>query len=327
MVACSDRGHGIIGPFAALSPQALRMTWNTVVEGYTGYARYLWEEITFGYTYKPWYENYFWALVGISVLFFLLEGWRPWRRTQARFRKDFWLDAFYMFFNFFLFSLIVYNAASMVVVDWVNRGVLSLTGLDLAASNPMADWPRWAIFLTGFLVTDFIQWNTHRLLHRVPFLWRFHQVHHSVEQMGFAAHLRYHWMETVVYKSIQYLPLAFLGIGLYDFFWIHILQLSIGHFNHANLRVDIGPLGYVLNNPRMHIWHHARDLPEDRPYGVNFGISLSLWDYLFGTNYIPHNGKDEPLGWPGMQGFPQRFWGRLPTDFGMRNRDGSIFRR
>jgi sterol desaturase/sphingolipid hydroxylase (fatty acid hydroxylase superfamily) len=289
-------------------------TWQLIVDGYTGYARYLCDEITFGYAHKPWYENYFWALVGVSLLFFALEGLRPWRKDQPRFRKDFWLDAFYMFFNFFLFSLIVYNAASLVVVDAVNRVVLGWTGVDLAASNPMADWPRWAVFATGFVVADFIQWNTHRLLHRVPWLWRFHQVHHSVEQMGFAAHLRYHWMETVVYKSIQYLPLALLGIGLYDFFWIHILQLAIGHFNHANLRADLGPLRYLVNNPRMHIWHHARDLPGDKPYGVNFGISLSLWDYLFGTAYIPRDGRDEPLGYPGMT-MPGRFVRQLVHGF------------
>ena len=76
------------------------------VAGYEGYARYLWHEIT-----HPHWKNYFYWLIGVSAFFFLLELTAPWRRDQAKFRKDFWLDFFYMFFNFFLFSLVIYNAA------------------------------------------------------------------------------------------------------------------------------------------------------------------------------------------------------------------------
>ena len=52
-------------------------------------------------------------------------------------------------------------------------------------------------------------------------------MHHSVEEMGFAAHLRYHWMENIVYRTLEYIPLALLGIGLYDFFIIHIYDCSM----------------------------------------------------------------------------------------------------
>ena len=86
------------------------------LDGYGGYASYLWYEIT-----HPGWHNYFYWLIGVSLFFLLLEWNKPWREGQARFRKDFWLDAFYMFFNFFLFSLIIYNAASDVVVNLFNR--------------------------------------------------------------------------------------------------------------------------------------------------------------------------------------------------------------
>ncbi len=200
------------------------------INAYKGYADYLWREISF--QVSPIWKNYFWMLVLVSGIFFLLEVLRPWRENQARFRKDFWLDFFYMFFNFFLFSLIIYNASSEVIVRLFNNGIISLTGFDLQASNPMQYWPYWAILLTGFLVRDFIQWWVHRLLHKSPSLWEFHKVHHSVEQMGFAAHLRYHWMENVVYRSLEYIPLALLGIGLHDFFLIHIFYKI--HTNSCN---------------------------------------------------------------------------------------------
>ena len=114
--------------------------------GYEGYARYLWHEIT-----NPHWKNYFYWLIGMSAFFFLLELTAPWRRDQAKFRKDFWLDFFYMFFNFFLFSLIIYNAASDVVVRLINDLIQGISGFDLQASNPMRTWPMWAILLTGFI--------------------------------------------------------------------------------------------------------------------------------------------------------------------------------
>ncbi|MFZ1559372.1 MAG: sterol desaturase family protein, partial [Saprospiraceae bacterium] len=235
-------------------------------------------------------------------------------------------------------------------------GIRGMTGFDLQKSNPLHTFPLWAVLLIGFLVRDFVQWWVHRLLHRVEWLWQFHKVHHSVEEMGFAAHLRYHWMETVVYRSIEYIPLALLGIGLYDFFVIHIFTLAIGHYNHSNFhisgRVTGGILGFlvglamiagiaeirlfedtdwtikslgllafvgfgwfilgpfmkkIFNSPEMHIWHHVHDLPEGRKYGINFGISLAIWDYIFSTAAIPHDGRDIKLGFPGDEKFPHTF--------------------
>lgn len=271
------------------------------LDGYQGYARYLWHEVT-----HPGLKNYFYWLVGVSLFFFLLEIVTPWRRDQPRFRKDFWLDAFYMFFNFFLFSLVIYNAASDVFVN-LFKDFLALFGVTNLVAVEIGSWPKWAQLLALFLVRDFIQWNVHRLLHRVPFLWSFHKVHHSVEQMGFAAHLRYHWMENVVYRFLEYLPLAMIGFSIEDFFVVHVFALAVGHFNHSNFRLPLGPLKYLLNNPQMHIWHHAKHLPRGYRYGVNFGISLSLWDYLFGTASIPYDGRDVELGFPGMEEFPHDF--------------------
>jgi len=123
--------------------------------------------------------------------------------------------------------------------------------------------------------------------------------------MGFAAHLRYHWMENVVYRTIEYIPLAMIGFGIQDFFVVHIFALSIGHFNHSNFKMPLGPLKYLFNNPQMHIWHHAKELPVK--FGVNFGISLSLWDYLFKTDYIPFDGRDIELGFEEDEIFPKSF--------------------
>ncbi|NNF36311.1 MAG: sterol desaturase family protein [Saprospiraceae bacterium] len=275
--------------------------WNIVQYSFSGYWNYLVSEIT-----NPGLNNYFYWLLGLSLLVWALEVLIPWRKTQSIVRRDFWLDAFYMFFNFFLFSLIGYNALSNVGVELFND-FLGWFGIENLVALEIGTWPGWLQLLTLFIIADFIQWNVHRMLHRVPWLWEYHKLHHSVKEMGFAAHLRFHWMETIIYKSIQYIPLTMIGFGIQDFFLVHIITLLIGHLNHANLNWNYGYLKYILNNPRMHIWHHAKNLPQSYPYGANYGISLSLWDYLFGTVHLPSSGRDVELGFEQDEQYPSTF--------------------
>ena len=280
-----------------------------IQDSFTGYFNYLIEEIT-----NPGWTNYFYWLLGLSLLVFALEIIIPWRKKQPIFRRGFWLDAFYMIFNFFLFSLIGYNALSNVGVELFND-FLGLFGIDNLVAIEVQDFPVWAQLLIMFIIADFIQWNVHLMLHRVPWLWKFNQVHHSVKEMGFAAQFRFHFVETLVYKSAQYIPLAMIGFGIEQFFVVHMFSVFIGHLNHANLDWSYGPLGYVLNNPRMHIWHHAKALPPEHKYGMNFGLSLSIWDYLFGTAYVPKSGKDIEIGFDGDERFPHDFTGQLTYPF------------
>jgi len=274
---------------------------------FVGYARYLGHEIT-----EPGWGNYFYALIAVSFFFWGLEATLPWRKQQARIREDFWLDGFYMFWNFFLFSLIGYNALGDVVraafLDALGAvGITNLVAIEVGAL------PAVAQLGLMFLLRDFIHYWVHRLLHRVDFLWRFHKVHHSVRQMGFAAHLRYHWAETIVYRTLEFIPLALIGFGIEEFFIVHLIALSIGHWNHSNIHPPIGPLRYVLNSPQMHIWHHAKDMPAR--YGANFGISLSIWDWLFRSVHWPESGRDIPLGFPDDEDYPRGFWGQLWRPF------------
>jgi len=283
-----------------------------VVKTFSEYYAYISNQIAF--RANPWYENYFWFLVILSLFVWLLEIVFPWRKNQSIFRKDFWLDFFFMFFNFYIFNLIIFLAFSKVVT----KGFYDISGVDLTriAVFDMSSLP-WVIqLLIFFLVLDFIQWVTHICLHRFDFLWRFHKVHHSVEQMGFAAHLRYHWMETIFYTPMKYLAIMFIGgFAPEQAFMIYFFAIAIGHINHANLNISYGPLKYLLNNPRMHIWHHAKELPHERRYGVNFGITLSVWDYIFKKNYIPASGRDIPLGFDGMETYPKGFFGLITSGF------------
>ncbi len=274
----------------------------------TGTLDYTWKSIIFQVT---WYKNYFWGLVTISLVVWLLEIVFPWRKDQSIFRKDFWLDGFYMFFNFFIFTIVISGVYKMLEVLFGQMGISarSLSILDTSG------WPVWAELLVFFVLLDFVQWFTHVCLHKFPVLWRFHQVHHSVKEMGFAAHLRYHWMENLFYKPLKTFGVMLLGgFEPEQAYIVHFAAIAIGHLNHANIKLTYGPLKFLFNNPVMHLYHHSYVLPKGS-YGVNFGISLSLWDYIFRTNYIPEDSGEIPLGYPGDEQMPKGFWKQLVYGF------------
>ncbi|WP_418603937.1 sterol desaturase family protein [Hwangdonia sp.] len=263
------------------------------------------DSITFN---VPWYTNYFWGLIVISLVVWGLEIVFPWRKNQSIFRKDFWLDAFYMFFNFFIFAIVisgVYKCLEVLFLEF-NITVKSLAVVDIATI------PMWSQLLIFFVFQDFVQWFTHVLLHRYNVLWKFHKVHHSVKEMGFAAHLRYHWMENIFYKPLKVLVVMLLGgFEPEQAFIVHFVAITIGHLNHSNIKLTYGPLKYVFNNPVMHLYHHAYSLPKGRNYGVNFGISLSVWDYTFKTNYVPEKSGTIELGYSDDERMPKSFFKQL----------------
>lgn len=287
----------------------------TIIEGitkaYTNYANYVWGSITD--PFRP--GNFLFYFLIVSLVVWALEIILPWRKEQKVFRKQFWQDAFYVLFNLILFNLIVFAALSSTTAKLFNEmmSTLGSPGKDVLDLSGM---PQWSQFLIYFLLYDFIQWAIHNALHRVPWLWRFHRVHHSAEQMSFIAHFRFHFMEIVFYRIGLYVILAYLmNFKLEYAFYMYAGATLIGHLNHANLGWDYGPLKYLLNSPKMHIWHHAKDLPESHPKGMNFGLSLSVWDYLFKTNYVPSDGKNISLGFPGIERYPKTIWNQLMKPF------------
>ena len=261
----------------------------------------------------PWYNNYFWGLIVISLVVWLLEIIFPWRKNQSSIRKDFWMDGFYMFFNFFIFSILIsgdYKALGLLFNE------IGITTKSLAVFN-ILNWPIGFQLVVFFVILDFVQWLTHVLLHKYEVLWRFHKVHHSVKEMGFAAHLRYHWMENILYKPLKTLGVMVLGgFEPEQAYIVHFIAITIGHLNHANIRITWGPFKYILNNSVMHLYHHMKALPEDKSMGINFGISLSIWDFLFKTNYLPDDNGEIELGFPNEENFPKGFFGQLFTGFG-----------
>ncbi len=278
------------------------------VNSFIGNVQWIWKSVIFE---VPWYLNYFWGLIVISLLIWGLEIMFPWRKNQSILRKDFWLDAFYMFFNFFIFAVAINGVYKVLEILFKEIGISSQFFVLINLSS-LSNWLQLVLF---FIILDFVQWVTHIALHKFPFLWKFHKIHHSVKEMGFAAHLRYHWMENIFYKPLKTIGVMLLGgFEPEHAYIVHFIAIIIGHLNHANIKITWGPLKYLINNPVMHLYHHSYELPKGS-YGVNFGISLSIWDYIFKTQHIPEDSGTIEIGFPGDENIPKNFIQQLVYGF------------
>ena len=249
----------------------------------------------------------FWLLV-VSVSCFAFERFFPWRPEQRAFRAGFAEDVFWLIFQGHLLGVITWQVSSWVSA---HHPVPFYANLKAAADGAalIRGLPLLAQFGVLLVVKDFLDWCTHNLLHRVGFLWQFHKLHHTIEELDFLGNFRFHWGEITIYWFVTSLPIAALGV-IDGRVWMAAAVFStlIGHLNHSNLAISWGPLRYVFNSPRMHVWHH--DLLKRGEKGRNFGIVFSVWDWLFGTALIPE-GQPSRLGFEGIESFPTSLPGRL----------------
>jgi len=133
-------------------------------------------------------------------------------------------------------------------------------------------------------VTDFTQYWVHRAFHRIPLLWRFHRIHHSVRVMDWVAGSRLHIIDIVATRAISLTPMVLLGfsneaVNVY----LPILALQ-SVFVHGSIGWNLGAIRKITTTPQFHHWHHTAQREHlDR----NFSISLPLFDLLFRTYYCP----------------------------------------
>jgi sterol desaturase/sphingolipid hydroxylase (fatty acid hydroxylase superfamily) len=243
------------------------------------------------------------ALLLGAVGFAAAERLRPWRAGQRQRRPWLGSDLLFLGFNVFVVGVSLVALLRGVALPQLDRGFARL-GVAPPLRGLAAGWPLGVQLLVAVLAMDLAQWSLHRLMHRVPFLWELHKVHHSVmdREMDWLVSLRFHWGEQLLYTVLHCLPLAYLGFTETAIRADSLLGLLWGYLNHANLDLGRGPWRYVFNSPRMHLWHHA-----DAARPVNFGIVFSLWDWLFGTARLPEE-PPERLGFPGVEAFPRGFW-------------------
>lgn len=153
--------------------------------------------------------------------------------------------------------------------------------------------------MAALVVGDFFVYWAHRLAHTVPFLWRFHAIHHSAEHVDFLTNTRAHPVDMVFTRMCGFIPVVALGLTG-DSTTVTALVLVVGtlwgYFIHANVRLRFGLLEHVISTPFFHRWHHTNDARRDHNYAAMFPFV----DHLFGSYVSPKHwpteyGIDTPM--------------------------------
>ncbi len=157
------------------------------------------------------------------------------------------------------------------------------------------DWPAWVEILLAILVLDLAIWAQHLLTHKIPILWRLHQVHHADRDVDVSTAIRFHPLEILFSMSIKILLVLILGPAVIAVVLFEIILNGTALFNHANFSLPKpveNLVRSVLVTPDMHRIHHST-LRSD--HDSNYGFSLSIWDRMFRT-YKPKAEQENVLG-------------------------------
>lgn len=212
-------------------------------------------------------------LLGSSLIFIIIEKIWP-HRNQPVFRLGWKTDFNHFLLNHLLigFMLLVTNHVVYDMFGWV-----SMLGTDVFIQK----LPFWGQLFLIILLADLVQYWAHRGYHEIPFLWRFHAIHHSAKKMDWMAGSRQHLLEIIATRCLVLIPVFLLGFSksVIDAYIIVVGLQAV--FNHANVKFKFGWLKHIVVTPQFHHWHHSSDKAAiDKNYAAHF----SFLDYIFGTS-------------------------------------------
>jgi sterol desaturase/sphingolipid hydroxylase (fatty acid hydroxylase superfamily) len=216
-------------------------------------------------------------ILTLVLIFVPLQLARPNRPKQRIFRKQWQSDVGYLFLNGVFIQLGIGLLTALILPHL--RAILPN-----AVGAFVTRQPLWIQAPAAFVVADIGYYWMHRAFHAVPFLWRFHAVHHSIEDLDWLAAHRVHPVDQALTTTASLLPVLMLGFSFQAMAIYGLVHLWQAHLVHSNVRMSFGPLRYVFASPLFHHWHHAN---EEGAYDKNFSARLIVLDYLGGTLHMP----------------------------------------
>jgi sterol desaturase/sphingolipid hydroxylase (fatty acid hydroxylase superfamily) len=225
------------------------------------------------------------AVLGVSLLAFgCLEGRWPWLALPREFAKR-------MRSNVLLGGL---NA----IAASVTTGLLLKTVWSQCGPGGILDPFRgsWLIFPLSFLVLDCYLYFWHRCMHKIPFAWKFHQVHHSDSWMNISTAYRFHILEVLASHLPRVVVIWLFGIPPAAFWLYEVILTAELVFHHSNWALPWRwdrLISQVFVTPHFHRIHHGQEFERS---GCNYGSLLTLWDRLFGSRRYTHPDRPVTIG-------------------------------
>ncbi|NRP73721.1 hypothetical protein ILFOPFJJ_04634 [Ensifer psoraleae] len=231
------------------------------------------------------------SIMIIALIFIPLERLLPLHPEQKVFRRHWLNDVIYLFFNGILIKLgLLLVVGSLMIAI---RVMIPEQGLPAYVQAQ----PIWLQAIEVILIADLGFYLAHRAFHAVPLLWKFHAIHHSIEEMDWLAAHRVHPVDQIATMTASLLPIFALGFSGSAVAIYALLYQAQSLLIHSNTRISLGPLKWLFASPQFHHWHHAN---ERQAFDKNFAGQLSFIDVLAGTLYMPSRmptayGTDEPV--------------------------------
>jgi len=214
------------------------------------------------------------AFIFMLVFIFIIELIFPIYSRSIESYKRWIVNFFFVFINTLIlrifFPILAVGFASICIK--YNIGIFNYFNFSIMAS-----------IILSFLFLDLGIWLQHLLFHKIKFLWRFHKIHHSDEEVDFTTGIRFHPIEIIISMMYKFILIAIIGpsIALVIIFEIILNASSI--FNHGNINItekyDLF-LRKLIVTPNMHRIHHSE---EEKETNSNYGFNFSIWDRIFGT--------------------------------------------
>jgi sterol desaturase/sphingolipid hydroxylase (fatty acid hydroxylase superfamily) len=245
------------------------------------------------------------AIVIGAMIIVLLERWRPYTKGQPLLRAQ--------FFNDLIMYGIVQSYILALVISWMLEHIPYFTAI--SKLGLVSGWPLMAQLALFLVEHDLYIYWFHRWQHNSPVLWRIHEAHHATTEVDWLSGARSHSIEILINQGIEFGTLLLLGAspevvvikGAVDALW--------GMYIHSNFDPHMGKFQRVFNGPEMHRWHHAID-PE--AHNRNFSTKLAIWDWLFGTAYLPYAKRPSGYGL-GDEDFPTNYFSQHAYAFRRSN--------
>jgi sterol desaturase/sphingolipid hydroxylase (fatty acid hydroxylase superfamily) len=206
------------------------------------------------------------TLVFLAV-FLIVERLRPAQRRPI-FARGYRQDLLYTVLNATL-------VAPLVVALSLSFAEVARKSLPWVVVPHVAYVPRWGVIALIFIAMDGCNWLAHLANHRIRMFWRFHELHHSQEDMSVLTVFRTHPLIHVSYLITLIPGIVLIANGAVPVTLL-VAYAAFVAFEHSNTNLGFGPLGRIFVSPNYHRIHHKLDGPQD----VNLGFALTIWDQM-----------------------------------------------